>query len=276
MADARTGLLAVGLCSPARLALLDARGRVVARIPLPGAPRHLALAAPGGPVLVPAEHARRLVEVSLTTRRVLRSTPVGPFPHDATAAAGRVFVSDELGGTVSVVRGGRRVRTLRGWVQPAGAATVDGRVAIADVRRNDVTLIAPRSLRRLGSLAVGAGLTHAAADAAGRLVLVDTRGGALWILRVRPRLRVVRRISLPGRPYAVAVDARRDELWVALGARNLLAGFALAARGDTPFALLPTVRQPNSVAVDSRTGTVFVAGRTAGVVQIIAHPVRSR
>jgi DNA-binding beta-propeller fold protein YncE len=37
---------------------------------------------------------------------------------------------------------------------------------------------------------------------------------------------------------------------------------------------LPTVRQPNTVAVDSATGRIFVAGRTDGTVQLIDPPPR--
>src|SRR5918997_6082580 len=65
VADPVTGLVAVGLREPDRLALVDGEtARVMRRVGLPGAPRHLGLAAPGGPVLVPAEPADRLVEVA--------------------------------------------------------------------------------------------------------------------------------------------------------------------------------------------------------------------
>ncbi|MGX6450107.1 YncE family protein, partial [Patulibacter sp. S7RM1-6] len=69
VADARTGVVAVGLRRPDRLALVDGdSGRVVRRVSLPGAPRHLQLAGAGGPVLVPDEGRNRLVQVSLGGR----------------------------------------------------------------------------------------------------------------------------------------------------------------------------------------------------------------
>src|SRR5271170_5313646 len=54
--DPRAGLAVVAVRNPARLVLLSARdGRVLRRIAIPGAPRHLQLARAGGPVLVPEE-----------------------------------------------------------------------------------------------------------------------------------------------------------------------------------------------------------------------------
>lgn len=60
----------------------------------------------------------------------------------------------------------------------------------------------------------------------------------------------------------------RNRLWVTLTARNELVGVALA---PTPHVVqrLPTVRQPDTVAVDATTGRVFVTGTAEGVLQLI-------
>lgn len=85
VADARTGLVAVGLRDPDELALVDGRrGEVVRRVALPESPRHLGLI-PGGPVLVPAERADALVSVTLPGGAA-QIEPVGDFPHNAAAA----------------------------------------------------------------------------------------------------------------------------------------------------------------------------------------------
>lgn len=69
MADAKTGLVAVGVRDPSRLVLVDGRsGRIVERVALPGGVRHLQLAAPGGPVLLPSEGADALLAVELPLR----------------------------------------------------------------------------------------------------------------------------------------------------------------------------------------------------------------
>jgi DNA-binding beta-propeller fold protein YncE len=264
--DGHTGLVAVGLANPDRLALLEARTlRLVRRVRLPESPRHLALAAPGGPVLVPAERANALVEVSLPGGRK-RVTRVGRLPHDAARARGRVFVSDELGDSVSVVAGGRRLRALEAPVQPGGiVATSDRRlVGVVGVRQRALRLYDARSLEPAGEVDVGVGPTHAVAGRR-RFFVVDTRGNGLIEVRVRTEPVVHRRIHLAGAPYGIALDSRRSRIWVTLTERNLLAELTTRRVLRT----YPTVRQPNSVAVDPRSGRVFVASRSEGTLQVV-------
>jgi DNA-binding beta-propeller fold protein YncE len=262
--DPRTGLLAVGLTNPDRLALVDARTlRVVRRVPLPESPRHLRLAAPGGPILVPAERGDALVEVRLPDGR-LRVTRVGNFPHDADRARRRIWVGDELGDTVSVVEGGRRVRVLDAPVQPGGvAATRDRRlVGVVGVRERALRVYDARRLEAVGDADVGIGPTHLVGDHR-RFFVVDTRGDAVLEVRADPEPTVHRRTHVAGAPYGVTRDARRGRIWVTLTARNRVAELT----GRRVLRTFPTVRQPNSVAVDPRTGRVFIASRSDGTLQ---------
>jgi len=66
----------------------------------------------------------------------------------------------------------------------------------------------------------------------------------------------------------MALDPVRNRLWLTLPGRNELV--ELPARAH-PHVLrrFPTVRQPNSVAVDERTGRVFVTGRASGQLEWI-------
>jgi DNA-binding beta-propeller fold protein YncE len=268
--DPKTGLLAVALKGPDRLALLDAgSGRVLRRVALPGAARHLALMRPGGPVLVPAEDSNRLVEVDLPGGRT-RSVATGRNPHDAAAASGRTWVGDELQDEVTVVRDGRVVKTLAAPVQPGGvAATDDGRkVGVVGVRERALRIYDARGLRPLGRVAVGIGPTHVV-GVDRRLFVVDTRGDALLELRVRgTAVAVHRRTQLGGTPYGIAYDPERRRFWVTLTASNRVAELTDRRLVRT----FPTVRQPNSVAVDPRTGRVFVASRTDGTLQLLDPP----
>jgi hypothetical protein len=66
VADPVTGLVAIALRQPNRLVLVDGRtGKVTRTVPVPGAARHLQLAAPGGPVLVAGEDTDVLAQVTL-------------------------------------------------------------------------------------------------------------------------------------------------------------------------------------------------------------------
>ena len=267
VADASTRLLAIGLTDPDALALVNIdSGRVVRRVPLPESPRHLRLARSGGPVLVPAERSDELVEVSLPSGRT-RTTKVGRFPHDAASdGRGRIFVGDELGDTMSVLERGRRVDVVDAPIQPGGVVTSpDGkRVAVVGVRERALQLFDTATLKPLGKIDVGIGPTHVMA-LDDRFFVVDTRGNGLLEIRTEPDLRIRRRTALAGAPYGIALDARRRRFWVTLTETNELVELTDRRR----LRVLPTVRQPNTVAVDERTGRVFVASRTDGTLQII-------
>jgi DNA-binding beta-propeller fold protein YncE len=270
VADPKTGLVAVALRAPGRLALVDGRsGRVAGTLALPGSARHVALAAAGGPVLVPVEDRGMLLQVGLPTGTVVTRTVVGRGAHDAAAWAGRVFVSDEGAAAVSVVQDGRVVATLTGPQQPGGVAAGDGRVGVVDVRGGLLYVYDPATLGLVEQVPAGAGPTHVVADGHGGLVVADTRGGALLRYRLRPDVRLVERLALSGRPYGLAADPGRRAIWVTLTDSNRLVGLRLTRDGLRPFANLPTVRQPNSVAVDVASGRLDVAGSADGMLQIL-------
>jgi DNA-binding beta-propeller fold protein YncE len=271
--DPAGGAAAVAIRDPARVAILSLRSnRVTARLPLAGAARHLQLAAHDR-VLVPEATRDRLLELPLRPgAEPSRTVSTGSLPHDAAAVRGRVFVTDEFGRAVSVIAGDAVVRRVGGFVQPGGVARIGGDAAVVDVGADTVTLIDGRTLAPAGRVSAGSGLTHDATGRDGRLYVVDTRGNALFTLRTRPRLQVSSRLALPGSPYGIAVDPAHDRLWVTETATDRLVEFDITQPRPRPLGVFDTVRQPNSVAVDDRTGTVFVAGAAGGVVQRLAPP----
>jgi DNA-binding beta-propeller fold protein YncE len=271
VADPATGLVALGFRNPDRLALVDGRsGEVIRRVPLPSSPRHLGLARPGGPVLAPTEAGGTLVEVTLPEGKIASTTRVGRGPHDAAAGAGRAFVGNEFEDTVSVVERGRELRRLPAARQPGGVATTaTGEVGVVAVTGRVLEAHDARSLRPLGHVSGGVGPTHVVAEPEGCYYVVDTQGDAVLVIDRRgPALRHIRRINVAGSPYGIALDAPADRLWVTQTARNAASEYALNGGRPVLVRRLPTVRQPNSVAVDPRSGRAYVAGR-AGELQII-------
>ncbi|MGH3994164.1 MAG: YncE family protein, partial [Pseudonocardiaceae bacterium] len=271
VADPVTGLVAVGLREPFRLALVDGRsGEIRREVPLPGHLRHLQLATPGGPVLVPAESADAVLRVSLPGGEVLSRVGVGNFPHDATAApAGTLAVANEFGGTVSVVEGGRVMHTFDDATQPGGLAAVGDRVAMIDVRENTLTVYDLARRERIAELPAGEGPTHSVADGRGRILVADTRGDAIILFGLNPQPRELARLPLPGKPYGLAFDKARNRLWVTLTATNEVVGVDVAGEAPRVVTRLPTIRQPNTVAVDSTKGRVFVASPAEGALQLV-------
>ncbi len=274
VADPVTHVVAVGVRDPDGLVLLDGRtGVATGRVALPGHLRHLDLAAPGGPVLVPDEDSGRLISVGLPGGAVQSTIVVGRYPHAAVQTAdGTIAVADELGGAFVLVRDGQVVHRFTDVTQPGGLAAVGDQVGVVDVKDRRLALYDTRTPKRISEVAAGDGPTHMVADRRGHLQVVDTRGGRLLTFEVTPKLKQIGSMSLGGTPYGIAYDSSRDRLWVTLTARNQVVAVDLGAARPAVVATFPTVRQPNTVAVDSATGRVFVASRTDGTVQLIDPP----
>ncbi len=266
--DSTTGLVAVGLREPAGIALVDLEGQVVQRVDLDGAPRHLRLAGPGGPVLVPAEGSDQLVRVGLPDGQVSSVTRVGRNPHDAVALGERVFVANEFADDVSVVVGDEVVDETPAPLQPGGIAAGDDAVAVVGVRARQTKVFDAASLEAVGTVVSGAGPTHVVAEK-DRAFVADTSGDAILALSLRPAVAEIARVEVAGAPYGMALDTARQRLWVTLTASNEIVAFDIADDQPRLVTRLASVRQPNSVAVDPSTGNVYVTGTADGVLQII-------
>ncbi len=262
--DPVTHVAAIGVRSPFGLALVDTRtGRLIRTLPLPGHVRHLA--ARGSQILVPVEDAGRLLVVDLPEGTIHEDVATPGYPHGVSAVGAEgAVVGNERGARVSLVRGGAVLRTATGFPQPGGSAVTADGIYIVDVSSWRLTRLG-LDLSPGPSVAAGAGPTHAIADAAGNVVVADTRGDAVLVFS--PGLQQRQRIPLAGRPYGLAYDPVRDTVWVTLTATNEVV--ALTGPSRRIAGRWPTVRQPNTVGVDSSTGTVVVASRSDGTVELI-------
>jgi hypothetical protein len=275
VADPNAHLFAVAVHDPSRLILVSARtGRIHERVAIPTGTRRPGAPPPAPAVfLVPAETGKRALAIQPALR-----TPAGELPPGAAVVLGRTFVADVPGGTVAVLDRGRPTATLPAATQPGGlvAADFDRRLAVVAVRERTLALYDPRTLRRVALLPAGAGPTNVVADG-DRLYVADTRGDAVLVFATdagrRPLARAAR-IPLPrgSAPYGLALDPVRRRLWITLTARNHVVSVPIDGRAG-PVRELPTVDQPNAVAVDSALGTVAVTGRAQGVLQLIAARV---
>jgi DNA-binding beta-propeller fold protein YncE len=272
--DSASGTAAVAMRDPNELALVDLRRRlVIRRIPLPGAPRHLGFDAQRAAALVPAETADRFLAVRIPSGRVLQRAATGAHPHDVTALPGDgVVIGDERGDGLTVLRAGRSPRRIGVAAQPGGVTTTaSGRlIAVVSVRERVLELFDARTLRRVGRAAAGVGPTHVACGERGPWCWVlDTQGDALLVFRATTGgLELTRRVHLPGGPYGLAVDRRRGRLWVTLPGRNEVVWLPAHGRPHV-VGRWPTVRQPDSVAVDEKREEVVITGRAAGVLQLL-------
>jgi DNA-binding beta-propeller fold protein YncE len=269
--DALTRTVAIAKRRPNELMLLSAdSGAILGRTPLPGVVRHLQLADPGGPVLVPVESANALISVELPGGRAGPPILTGSSPHDAAQAPnGTVFVANEAGGTVTVLRDDRIVKVFTDSVQPAGMAPVGQSMGVLDVRKNTLTVYDTEQLAIVGSTPAGAGPTHLVADKHGRMIAADTRGNTVRVFVPRPAPREVGSVAQPGGPYGITYDATRDRLWVASSGTNEVIGYDMADAIPRQVVRFATVQNPYTLGVDTATGRLFIAGTTGGVLQIV-------
>jgi DNA-binding beta-propeller fold protein YncE len=264
--DPSTGTVAVGQVGGADL--FDEAGRHIASVDLPSAPRHIALAGPGGPFLVPAEASAEVGFVDEPTGTVAALVATGRMPHDLLDVDGTVFVGNEHDSTMTVIRGQRPVATVRVAQQPGGLAAIGGDVAVVSVRARRLQLFDATSLRLVASAPIPGGPSHVAAYGTD-LYVVDTGGTHVLVFDTVPRLHLVGSVPVPRSPLGIAVDPSRGHLWVTCTASNRLVELSLAGRLPRVIGQWPTVRQPDTVAVDPRTDTVVVVGVLPGRLEIV-------
>ena len=116
------------------------------------------------------------------------------------------------------------------------------------------------------ALRAGDGATTLAADPLGRVLVADTRGGQLLVYGCcSPRPPLILRQA----PYGLA--GSRELAWVSLTASNLVIGYDLSTGIPVERVRYPTVQQPNSLAFDEASGTLYVVSGSGAGVQIIEH-----
>lgn len=164
----------------------------------------------------------------------------------------------------------------------AGAADVFARVdaivaqgdtaVVLDRSQTSVTEVNPDGSAGL-ALRAGLGATTIAADALDRVLVADTRGGQLLVFGVDP---LIERQAYPvgGSPYGIAGST--SLVWVSQTATNTVVGYDLATGIPVEKVRYPTVQQPNALAFDDATDTLYVVSGAGGGVQVIGNASGSR
>ena len=149
-------------------------------------------------------------------------------------------------------------------------------MAVVAVAAREIAFIDATTLQPVATVAGGAGPSHVVAGPddptaeRDRFYVTDTGGDAVLVYEGGADPRLLDRANVPGSPYGIAVDERRDRLWVTQTALDRVVEMEVTDLAPKIIASYPTVRQPNSVAVDERSGRVVVVGRDSGDVQIFA------
>ena len=147
-------------------------------------------------------------------------------------------------------------------------ATVDGDLVALDRRQTSVTLIDPDSGDLDLSLRAGEGATNVVTDEFGRVLVADSTGDELLVHTSDPFL-LRQRFPVGAAPYAIGYDEGADLVWLTLPAGNEAVAFDLASGIPVEKARISTVRQPNSIAINSARGQLYVASGSGDGIQIV-------
>jgi len=219
------------------------------------------------------------VTVDLATGGLAATTIDGHDATDFTAVArrvdGRLLVGSAAGAVYVLADQTSSGQTGSGQTRVTAETTIFSRVD-AIVTEGETAVVLDRAqtsvtaLNQQGAvqqaLRAGLGATTIAADPAGRVLVTDTRGGQLLVFSVDP---LIQRQGYPigESPYAIA--SSNPLVWVSQTAINSVAGYDLGSGIPVEKVRYPTVRQPNSLAFDEVSGTLYVVSGSGDGIQVI-------
>lgn len=123
------------------------------------------------------------------------------------------------------------------------------------------------------ALRAGQGATTLSADPLGRVLVADTRGGELLVYGVDP---LILRQAYPVRQSPYGLAGSRGLAWVSQTASNMVIGYDLSTGIPVERVRYPTVQQPNSLAFDEASDTLYVVSGSGAGVQIIERAAGNR
>nr|WP_255507191.1 hypothetical protein [Mycolicibacterium sp. 018/SC-01/001] len=270
---ATRALVVLSTASPDRamLTITEPSGAQTA-VPLSGGATALSADGPGR-VAVTMRGGYATVDVA--TRAVSQVPVTGHEDAEFTALArrsdGRIVLGD-AGGTVYTLAPDNTVAaSLKIFARVDGIATLGDIAVVLDRGQTSVTSLNTDGTSADLALRAGDGATTMTADPIGRVLVTDTRGGELLVYGVDP-LMLRQRYPVPDAPYGLAAsgDGKKSGLaWVAQTATNTVVGYDLATGIPVEKVRYRTVQQPNSLAFDDASDTLYVVSGTGGGVQMI-------
>ncbi|KAA2253877.1 hypothetical protein F0L68_31885 [Solihabitans fulvus] len=267
--DPASRTLAVAVAAPpsVRLYSLTNLSAPARTVPLPGEVDHLDLAS--GQVVASVASAGQVLRIALPAGTVTADKRDGG-PADTATVGARTLVALRDSKAVTVLDGAATQRTIGGITSPDQVLAVGDRAVVLDRLRSAVFDLDPDNSAVGAGLRAGNGATNAVVDRFNRVLVTATDGNELLAFSANPLI-MRQRFPLPGSPYGIAYDGKRDLAWVTLTARNEVVGFDVAGGEPVEKHRFATVAQPNSVAVDPDSGQVFVVSANGQGIQVISQ-----
>ncbi|QIS03870.1 hypothetical protein F5X71_17425 [Nocardia brasiliensis] len=272
LAEAGTGRIAALDTSGDTLLLIDPDTPNPQTISLPARGAALAQGRPGE-VLIAAP--QRVLRADVATGTLTEVAVDGDVRSVLRRDDDSLIVGTANGTVRTLSAQGENTRTVSGLASADALALTDDQITVLDRRQTSVTEIG-LGKNSLGlALRAGDGATNLISDRFGRVLVTDTEGGELLVFSAGP-LVLHQRFPVNSSPYAIAYDQRSDTVWVTCTQTNEVVGFDLSTGIPKEVGRYATVRQPNSVTIEQRTGDMFVGSATGDGVQRIRADDRKR
>jgi hypothetical protein len=195
------------------------------------------------------------------------------FTAIARRSDGRLVLGSADGAVYTLNSDAAVSASVRIFARVDALVTQGNTAVVLDRGQTSVTTIHTDGSSAQHALRAGAGATTMAADPIGRVLVADTRGGSLLVFGTDP---LMMRQSYPVRNAPYGLVGTRTLAWVSLTATNVVVGYDLATGIPVERVRYPTVRQPDVLAFDDATETLYVVSATGDGIQMIDNAGRPR
>jgi DNA-binding beta-propeller fold protein YncE len=195
------------------------------------------------------------------------------FTAIARRADGRLVLGSADGGVYTLSSDTAVSARLKIFARVDSLVTQGNTTVVLDRGQTSVTTIDASGADAEHALRAGDGATTMAADPAGRVLVADTRGDELLVFGTDPLI-LRQRYPVRGAPYGLAGSS--GLAWVSQTATNTVIGYDLATGIPVEKVRYRTVQQPNSLAFDDTSGTLYVVSGSGAGVQVISDAAVSR
>ncbi|NMO00393.1 hypothetical protein HH308_04100 [Gordonia sp. TBRC 11910] len=188
----------------------------------------------------------------------------------ATISGGDALVGSADGHVREFDAAGKQVRDIGGLVRADDIAVHDDQIVVLDRAQSSVTQLKLGDSSLGLSLRVGDGATTLISDHFGRFISANTRDNEIVGFFGDPLVMRFRGPVADG-PYALAYDDRANLLWVSVTGRNEVVAYDLGSGEPIEKKRIATVAQPDSIAIDKATGTLYVASATGAGLAVVTR-----
>lgn len=182
---------------------------------------------------------------------------------------GRIAVGDDRGSIHMIDPATNESQIVDGLTSVDALAVTKFGVAALDRRQTSLTQVDVDAESLSFALRAGSGAARVATDDYGRILVTDAAGSELLVYSSDDLL-LRQRFPVGAQPWAVTYDDVSNVVWVSTPGTNEVVGYTLETGIPVESGRFSTVRQPDSIAVDSETGTLFVGSAAGSGLQRIS------